>query len=270
MKNIRFVSMGTLLLLFLGCASSAQVSQDTYLTNQGLMEILKGNYRKAEPDLLVALDLNPKNPYTLLYLGDVYQNTNRIEKARQMYQSVVDLNPTENSVRDHRKGFEGKPLVDIAKANLKRLGVAVNESDVFKDSDLDGVYDDEDKCPRTPVGATVNNLGCWVLKGVLFDKGKWDINPHAYRALAEVVSILEKNPHLKLEIQGHTDNLGPAKHNQWLSELRAKVIRGYLVRKGIDGKRLTWVGYGFSKPVASNDTPEGRAKNRRVELRPVR
>lgn len=270
MKNIRFISMGTFFLVFLGCFTSPQVSQDNYLIDQGLREISMGNYRQAEANLLVALDLNPNNPYTLLYLGDVYRNTNRIGKSRQMYQRVVDLNPNESAVGDDRKGFEGESLVDTAKAYLQTLKVSVNEISLSKDSDLDGVYDDEDKCPGTPEGATVNSLGCWVLKGLLFDKGKWNINPQAYRVLDEVVSILEKNPHLKLEIQGHTDNLGPAEHNQRLSELRAKMIRGYLVKKGIDEKRLTWVGYGFSKPIASNVTPEGRARNRRVELRPIR
>jgi outer membrane protein OmpA-like peptidoglycan-associated protein len=270
LKNIRFISMGTFLLVFLGCFTSQQVSQDNYLLDQGLREISKGNYLQAEANLLVALDLNPNNPYALLYLGDVYRNTNRIEKARQMYQRVVNLNPNESAVGDDRKGFEKKSLVDTAKADLQSLKASVNEISISKDSDLDGVYDDEDKCPGTPEGATVNSIGCWVLKGLLFDQGKWNINPQAYSALDEVISILEKNPHLKLEIQGHTDNLGPAKHNQRLSELRAKMIRGYLVKKGIDEKRLTWVGYGFSKPIASNVTPEGRARNRRVELKTIR
>jgi outer membrane protein OmpA-like peptidoglycan-associated protein len=262
--------MTTVLLALLACATSPQVSQDAYLTDQGLKELSKGNYSQAEANLRVALDINPTNPYTLLYLGDVYRNTGRMEKARQMYLRVIDLNPDRNAARGDGKGSGEEPYLDVAKTNLESLDATLNERSVPKDSDLDGVVDDEDKCPHTPGGATVNYLGCWVLKGVLFDQGQWDINPRVYPALDEVVSILKKNPQLKLEIQGHTDNRGSAKHNQWLSELRARVIRGYLVKKGIDGKRLTWAGYGFIKPVAPNDTPEGRAQNRRVELSPIR
>ncbi len=270
MRIIRIVPVATVLFVLLGCVRSPQVSQDAYLVNQGLTELSKGNYWQAEANLLVALDLNPTNPYTLLYLGDVYRNTGRLEKARQMYLSVIDLNPDQNAFRGNEKGSGGKPYLDVAKTNLERLEVILNERSVLKDSDHDGVIDDEDKCPRTPGGATVNLVGCWVLKGVLFSRGQRAINSQVYPALDEVVSILEKNPQLKLEIQGHTDNRGSVKHNQWLSELRAKVIRGYLVKKGIDKKRLTWIGYGFSKPVAPNDTPEGRTQNRRVELRPIR
>ena len=270
LKSIRIVPMATLLFVFLGCVTSPQVSQDGYLIDQGLKELSQGNYWQAEANLLVALDLNPTNPYTLLYLGDVYRSTGRLEKARQMYLRVIDLNPDQNAFRGNKKGSEGKPYLDVAKTNLESLAVTLNERSVPKDSDRDGVIDDVDKCPHTPGGATVNDLGCWVLKGVLFSQGQWAINPQVYPALDEVVSILEKNPQLKLEIQGHTDNRGSIKHNRWLSELRAKVIRGYLVKKGIDEKRLICVGYGFSKPVAPNDTPEGRAQNRRVELRPIR
>jgi OOP family OmpA-OmpF porin len=84
------------------------------------------------------------------------------------------------------------------------------------------------------------------------------------------VSVLKQNPEIKVEIQGHTDHIGTAVYNQGLSENRAKAVRDYLVRQGIASYRLTAEGYGLTQPVASNDTEEGRAKNRRVELKPVR
>ena len=138
------------------------------------------------------------------------------------------------------------------------------------DSDGDGVYDDVDECPNTPKGATVDNRGCWVLTGVTFDTSKWEIKSRYYPALNDVVRILEKNPSLKLEIQGHTDNRGAADYNQGLSENRAKAVMGYLVARGIASNRLTARGYGFSKPATSNATAAGRAQNRRVELKPVK
>ena len=138
------------------------------------------------------------------------------------------------------------------------------------DSDGDGVKDNLDECPGTPKGATVNEVGCWILKGVNFDTAKWDIKPRYYPLLDGVVSILEKNPDMRLSIHGHTDIRGTGKYNRTLSKNRADSVKGYFVSKGIDEERLKTVGFWFTRPVATNDTPEGRAKNRRVELKPVR
>ena len=138
-----------------------------------------------------------------------------------------------------------------------------------KDSDGDGIYDKEDQCPHTPKGAKVNAVGCWVLKGLLFDTARWNIKPKFYPVLDEVVSILNQNPDLKVEVQGHTDNRGSAAYNQRLSENRARSVMNYLSGRGIETGRLSAKGYGLTKPVASNDTAEGRSLNRRVELKPM-
>jgi len=137
-----------------------------------------------------------------------------------------------------------------------------------KDSDGDGVYDDEDQCPGTPAGARVNSVGCWVLENVLFDFDKAVIKPEAYPLLNEVVAILEKNPNMSVELQGHTDNIGSQEYNMGLSLRRANAVADYLESKGISSDRLTTKGFGFSKPVALNGTEFGRSLNRRVELHP--
>jgi len=139
-----------------------------------------------------------------------------------------------------------------------------------KDSDKDGVYDDTDKCPGTPQGADVNEKGCWVLKGVNFDTAKWNIKPDFFPILDRVTEVLKQNPELRVEVQGHTDNRGSEGYNKRLSEKRAASVKEYFIQKGIDPARLTSSGYGFSKPMFSNDTAENRAKNRRVELTPIR
>lgn len=149
-------------------------------------------------------------------------------------------------------------------------GATVNEVGCRVDSDGDGVYDDDDRCPETLKGATVNAVGCWVLKGLIFDTAKWNIKPVYHSLLNELVMILEKNPSLRVEIQGHTDSRGSTDLNQTLSENRAGSVREYLIEKGITKDRLTAKGFGLSKPVASNDTPEGMTQNRRVELKPMR
>ena len=87
--------------------------------------------------------------------------------------------------------------------------------------------------------------------------------------LNESVSIMEKNPNLKVQIDGHADNIGNAAYNMTLSEKRAEAVKAYFVSKGIDPNRLTTKGFGITKPAASNKTKAGRAKNRRVELTPV-
>lgn len=138
-----------------------------------------------------------------------------------------------------------------------------------KDSDGDGVYDDADECPGTPARARVDKRGCWVLKGVLFDFDKSIIKQEGRPVLDEVVVVLNSNPSLRVDIQGHTDSTGTEEWNQGLSERRAKAVMDYLVTAGIDPKRLTTQGFGEGSPAVSNETREGRALNRRVELKPV-
>jgi len=147
-------------------------------------------------------------------------------------------------------------------------GVTVDAKGCPIDSDGDGVPDYLDRCPDTPKGAKVNARGCWILKGLSFDTAKWNIKASQYPILDDVVRILDRNPSMKIEIQGHTDNRGTAGYNQKLSEKRAQAVMEYLMKKGISRDRLSAVGYGFSMPAATNTTAEGRAMNRRVELKP--
>ncbi|MGR9072846.1 MAG: OmpA family protein [Gammaproteobacteria bacterium] len=140
--------------------------------------------------------------------------------------------------------------------------------DLPKDSDGDGVYDDQDQCPNTPKGATVNKIGCWVIKGINFDTDKSDIKPQYHSLLHQVISVFKNNPDLKAEIQGHTDNQGSAEYNIGLSDRRANSVMQYLVGHGVSADRLTAHGYGLTRPIDTNETAEGRANNRRVQLKP--
>jgi len=137
------------------------------------------------------------------------------------------------------------------------------------DSDGDGVPDDIDQCPGTPRGAKVNAVGCWALGDLLFDFDKSDIKPAGFKELDDVIVVLKKNPALKIELQGHTDNKGTKLYNEKLSLRRAMAVKKYLEGKGISSDKLTTKAFGLSKPVATNDTKEGRALNRRVELTPI-
>jgi OOP family OmpA-OmpF porin len=105
-----------------------------------------------------------------------------------------------------------------------------------------------------------------VLRGVHFDFDKSDIRPDAAVILDEAASMLSGRPDISVRVQGHTDATGPEAYNEGLSERRAASVREYLVDKGIAASRLTSAGFGESQPMATNDTREGRALNRRVEL----
>jgi len=137
------------------------------------------------------------------------------------------------------------------------------------DEDNDSVLDPLDKCPQTPETAKVDENGCWATPHILFDFDSDSIKPQYYTALEVIVGVLERNPGVKLEIQGSTDNTGPESYNQMLSEKRARAVKGFLVSKGIEPQRLKAVGFGATKNVASNENDAGRALNRRVGFVPL-
>jgi outer membrane protein OmpA-like peptidoglycan-associated protein len=106
----------------------------------------------------------------------------------------------------------------------------------------------------------------FVLNNIFFDTDKFDLKPESKEELAIVVDLMKTNAGMVIEISGHTDNQGAADYNLKLSESRAKSVVSYLVAAGVPAARLKFKGYGDSKPSAANDTEEGRAKNRRIEL----
>jgi len=132
------------------------------------------------------------------------------------------------------------------------------------DDDKDGVNNCSDKCPDTPKGAVVDKDGCWAFHGVLFDFDKAEVKSKYHPLIQNAVEVMKLNPGLTVEIQGHTDNYGKDAYNQKLSERRANAVKNELIKQGVNGKRLTTVGFGESQPVESNDTDDGRAYNRRV------
>ncbi|MET0393119.1 MAG: OmpA family protein [Chitinophagaceae bacterium] len=105
-----------------------------------------------------------------------------------------------------------------------------------------------------------------VLKNVFYDVKKADLGPASQVELDKVVQLLKDNPGVTVQISGHTDNVGKPADNQLLSESRAKTVVSYLINKRISPQRLSYKGYGESRPVADNTTEEGRAQNRRTEL----
>ena len=107
----------------------------------------------------------------------------------------------------------------------------------------------------------------FILEDCNFETGKADLEEDSYKVIDELVAYLNRKEDERIELQGHTDNVGSAKSNQVLSEARANTVRNYLLSKGIDPNRVIAKGYGLTVPVASNKTEEGRAQNRRTEVK---
>jgi OOP family OmpA-OmpF porin len=155
-------------------------------------------------------------------------------------------------------------------------GVARFQGCPIPDRDHDGLNDEEDRCPNE--SGPISNQGCPVIsndvrskisnaaENCLFETGKYKLLPKSFETLNVVAQILQADSSLFLKIRGYTDNVGNSKTNQILSENRAKSVISYLILKGISTHRLTAEGFGQLKPIDSNSTPLGRAKNRRVEI----
>ena len=105
------------------------------------------------------------------------------------------------------------------------------------------------------------------LKNLNFESAKYDIKQKYYTDLNDIFGYLKQEKNINIEIAGHTDNIGEEAYNQKLSNDRALSVKSFLVRKGIDSKRIKCVGYGEQQPIADNSTEFGREKNRRIEIR---
>ncbi len=186
---------------------------------------------------------------------------------------------TPRGARVDRNGCEydsdGDGVVD-SKDRCPRTpaGTKVDARGCEMDSDGDGVADSKDKCPNTRAGVRVDVNGCEIkeiikLPGVNFQLNSARLTEGSIRVLDDAAATLKKHGDLNVEVAGHTDSTGDAGYNKGLSQRRAESVMRFLASKGVDAGRMSAKGYGEDMPVADNSTREGRAKNRRVELRVV-
>jgi outer membrane protein OmpA-like peptidoglycan-associated protein len=131
----------------------------------------------------------------------------------------------------------------------------------------------EEAAPKAPVpvvpkerAVTLERGKAFILEGVNFELNSSYLTKEAKTTLEKAVTALRENPEVQVKIVGHTDNIGSKKYNDWISLRRANRVKSWLVKKGISAARLTTAGVGFGEPITTNDTPEGRAKNRRIEF----
>ena len=128
-------------------------------------------------------------------------------------------------------------------------------------------YMDQDGCPDTkPQKVTIKYKQIVIEEQIQFETGKAIIQPVSFPILDAVVQVMNDYPQLEVRIEGHTDNVGGDSTNLALSKDRADAVFEYLLAAGIDGRRLSTEGYGETRPIDTNKTPQGRQKNRRVEF----
>ena len=165
-------------------------------------------------------------------------------------------------------GFAPKNAPVVAEAPK----VEAAPAPVSLDDDNDGVLNDVDQCPNTPAGVVVDETGCEkviVLRdiGVNFAFDSYKITPKYLEEIKKVANFMGENPGYRVVLSGHTDSVGAEAYNQKLSEKRANAVAKALEELGVSADKITSIGYGELKPIASNKTKEGRAENRRVEAR---
>jgi outer membrane protein OmpA-like peptidoglycan-associated protein len=172
-------------------------------------------------------------------------------------------------------------LNDVDACPATPVGTQVDDRgcEVAQDTDGDGIADPQDRCPNTAPGQNVDAVGCpvlfmveqgqrrpLVLQGVTFASGRSVLTEDSYATLDEVAASLLAHPEIRIEIAGHTDATGSQEVNTRLSLARARAVMMHLARRGVSPERMEARGYGPDRPIATNGTPEGRARNRRVEL----
>ncbi len=161
----------------------------------------------------------------------------------------------------------GEYIVSLPKG--KNYAVVIRkEGYLFSSENFDLVNEDTYKeVEKTVVLEDISSQSTTQLRNIFFDYDRANLKPESYPELNRLVDFLKKHPQVKIEIAGHTDSIGTLEYNMQLSQRRAQAVVDYLVRHGIARSRLIAKGYGPTRPVAPNNTPEGRAKNRRVEIK---
>lgn len=244
-------------------------SYDIYMvTLLGEAKPMINNYREVP----LAFEASNERPYEL---------EPKIEQQTVLTGAILDavtLQPVQSTIEitDNSKGtiiasFENNSTTGNYLISLMpgfNYGIAVNSEGYLFHSENFNIPEDamarrikkDIMLKKVEVGSKI------VLNNIFFDFDKATLRPESEVELDRLYKLLQDVPTLRIEISGHTDNIGSAQYNQKLSKERAKTVVNYLVDKGIDRSRLEYAGYGFERPIAPNDTEEGRQMNRRTEF----
>jgi len=203
---------------------------------------------------------------TLWVKGQVFDK--KTTKGLPSAVELIDLN-TKHLISKVQTDEKGNYLITLPVGkdyafNVSRKGyLFYSDNFLLSNRSPDSIY--EKNIPLQPIEANASI----VLKNVFFDVNKFDLKPESEAELDIVVQLMNDNPTLKIEISGHTDNVGKPADNLTLSNNRAKAVVNYLISKNISAQRLTAKGFGETKSIADNKTEEGKALNRRTELKVI-
>lgn len=192
------------------------------------------------------------------------------EKGKPLGNAKIEIinNATGEVIASTTADKLGKYLLKFKAGKNYGMTVSVNGY-LFQSINLD-IAPDKDKIKLPSISLKKIQAGKnIVLNNIFFDYDKALLRPDSKPELQRVAGVLQDNPSMKIEISGHSDNKGSATYNLTLSESRAKSVIDYLITTGIEKTRLSFKGYGFLKPIASNETEEGRQQNRRTEFKVV-
>jgi outer membrane protein OmpA-like peptidoglycan-associated protein len=231
-----------------------------YLTTEN------GKYGKSDIVRVKLLEKEKPNP-VILVSGNVYnQKTKQPLSASLLYETLPDGVEAGNAVSNATDGAF-KIVLPFDK-NYSIRATADKFFAVSENLNLDSMVKAGYKEIHKDLYLVPIEIGQVVrLNNVFFDFDKYDLRPESFLELDRVVKLLKENPAIEIEMSAHTDSRGADDYNFKLSDNRAKSVREYIISKGIDANRITSQGYGETKPVATNDTDEGRQMNRRVEFK---
>jgi len=205
-------------------------------------------------------------PIAVTYLkGKVYDK--ETEKPLGANFELIDLASAEIVYSAKSDGLTGEFLIPITFGNDYALNVQeegylfYSENFNLAEESSDDPYIMNVPLMKVKVGSEL------VLRNVFFETDQYDLKPESKVELNKLISFLDQNPNVKIEVEGHTDDQGNDAHNKTLSENRAKAVYNYLINNGIAADRLQFKGFGAEQPISSNDTEEGRANNRRTSVR---
>jgi outer membrane protein OmpA-like peptidoglycan-associated protein len=201
--------------------------------------------------------LRPKRKDFEINISDIETGNNLpfgVTLTNKNRNEVINLDPKDGNNGNYKVRLREDDEYEVEVKNPKEYLFYSNTVSTKKSKSLDA------KMHNLSVGAKIQ------LYNITFATGSWELNANSRRELDRITKLLNDHPTLKIEIAGHTDNVGTAKKNMELSLKRAKAVHDYLIAKKIPEKRFVAKGYGQEKPIADNSTEEGRAKNRRFEL----
>ncbi|GAB4279889.1 MAG: hypothetical protein Kow0068_03970 [Marinilabiliales bacterium] len=196
------------------------------------------------------LEFDTNKPISLAEIKITDLNTNKIYKTTSDKKGIYNIEINDIS--------ETKLQIDITKQGYLYAVDNVDINSPFEDVKMDF------KLEKITEGVKV------VLENVVFDEGKSELKESSLEEINKIIEIMKTNPDINIELSGHTDNSGSYETNKKISKDRAQAVANYMISKGIDEKRLVVVGYGPDKPRDTNNTAEGRERNRRVEAKVIK